>query len=248
VSVAAQPRGHTVHGVHALALLSIVLAAITVRATEFYTTRYQSLPAMDWVESRPPLSESTNVPASEDLVRGLTGVLPLLAIRDDVHSRPVEFGPPAFVQRTMGGVRDASRIELGSPGAFDLSRLPIDARLDVIVFDRSLRAAAWSDLMAREMDVRDPESGQYQVRASGPDEPDGVWVGRPDQWGGVSTVVGHRGPIGFVFQIVVTRSLATDPGDVATLTDLRARAEAMARQGATDWTGWLVQQAPSIGT
>jgi hypothetical protein len=235
-------------GVHALALVAIALGAVAVRSTEFYTTRYQSLPAMDWLESRPPLTESAGVPASEGLVRGLTRVLPLLVIRDDVHSRPVEFGPPAFVQRTIGGVRDASRIELGSPGAFELSRLPIDARLDVVVFDRGLRAAAWSELMAREMDVRDPESGQYQTRASGPDEPDGVWIGRPDQWGGVSTVVGHRGPVGFVFQIVVTRSVATDPGDLATLTDLRARAEAMARQGATDWTTWLVQQAPATAT
>jgi hypothetical protein len=225
-----------------LALAAIALAAVAVSATEFYTTRYQSLPVLDWLESRPPLVESANVPAAADLVRGLPRVMPLLLIHDDVRSRLPEFGPPALFQRTIGGVRDAARIELGSPGSFGQNRTPVGARLDVIVFDRALRAKAWSDLMAREMDVRDPEGGLYQTRLSGPDELDGVWVARPDPAGGDATVAGHRGAIGFVLEVTLARDASTPPDDVARITDLNARAEAMARQGAADWTAWLAQQ------
>lgn len=234
-------------GLHVLALTAILLAAVAVSATEFYTTRYQSLPVLDWLESRPPLVESADVPEAADLVRGLPRVMPLLTIRDDVRTRLPEFGPPGLFQRTMGGVRDAARIELGSPGTSGQARAPVGARLDVIVFDRALRAAAWSDLMAREMDVRDPEGGLYQTRLSGPDEQDAVWVARPDPAGGDATVVGHRGPIGFDLEVTIARDPVTDPNDTATLTDLNARAEAIARQGAMDWTASLAQrlQTPS---
>jgi hypothetical protein len=225
-----------------LGLAAIVLAAVTVRATELYATRYQSLPVLDWIESRPPFAESANVPASEDLARGLSYALPLLTIRDDARSRLPDFGPPGVFQRTIGGVRDASRIDLGSPGTFGLGRVPVDALLDAIVFDRALRAQAWSELMGREMDIRDPESGQYQARVAGPDEPDGVWVGRPDQAGGVATVVGHRGPVGFKLKVTFARLVSSNSGDVANLTDLSARAEVLARQSAADWTAWLAQQ------
>ena len=228
-----------------LGLAAIVLAAVSVRATELYASRYQSLPVLDWIESRPPLAESANVPASEDLARGLSYALPLLIIRDDAHTRLPDFAPPGVFQRTIGGVRDASRIELGTPGTYSLGRVPVDALLEAIVFDRALRAKAWAELMGREMDIRDPVSGQYQSRVAGPDEPDGVWVGRPDQAGGVATVVGHRGAVGFVLKVTFARLLSTDSGDIAKLTDLSARAEALARQGASDWTAWLAQQLNS---
>ena len=53
-----------IRGVHVLGLMAILLAAVSVRATEVYTTRYQSLPVLDWVESRPPLAEAANVPTA----------------------------------------------------------------------------------------------------------------------------------------------------------------------------------------
>jgi len=227
-----------IRGVHALAICAIVLGGLSVRATEFYATRYQSLPVLDWVESRPPLAESADLPAAADLARGLARALPLLAIRAEGPMVPA-FGPPAFVQRTIGGVRDAARIELGSPGEFKAADLPIKARLDTIVFNRTVRAAAWSDLMGYEMDVRDPESGDAQVRLTGPDTSDTVWLVAPPLRGGVATVAGHRGPVGFVLQVTYWRP---GPNDPAALADLSARAESTARQATADWTAWLDQQ------
>ena len=233
-------RAAGVRGVHVLAVTAILLAAVAVRATEAYSTRYQSLPALDWVESRPPLVESATVPPATDLSRGLSRVLPLLVIRDDARPRLPAFGPPAVVQRTVPGVRDAARIELGSPGTYLPEQVPLRARLDVIVFNRTLRAAAWSELMGREMDIRDPENGLQQVRMSGPDEPDGVWVIIPKSGGGVATVAGHRAAVGFV--LLVSYLHAAD-ADAATLADVTARAETTVRQAAAAWTAWLVAQS-----
>jgi len=227
-----------IRGVHALAICAILLGGLSMRATEFYATRYQSLPVLDWVESRPPLAESADVPAAADLARGLARALPLLVIRYEGPQLPT-FGPPAFVQRTMGGVRDAARIELGSPGTYTVADPPVRARLDTIVFNRTLRAAAWSELMGYEMDVRDPETGDAQVRVAGPDEPDGLWLVAPPQHGGVATVAGHRGAVGFMLQVTFARSGRSDSAE---LTDLSARAEAAARQATADWTAWLEPQ------
>src|SRR5579859_3418228 len=204
-------------------MCAIVLSGLSVRATEFYATRYQSLAVVDWVESRPPLAESAGLPAAAELARGLARVLPLLTIRDERPRIPT-FGPPAVVQRTMGGVRDAARIELDSPGTFRPGDAPpIKARLDTTVFNRALRAAAWSELMAYEMDIRDPETGEGDERISGPDEADGVWLARPHQGPGVATIAGRRGAVGFVLQVTFTRPPATD---LAEQVDLSARAEA----------------------
>jgi hypothetical protein len=228
-----------IRGVHVLAVVAIVLAAVSMRATEFYATRYQSLPVLDWLESRPPLAESTSVPAASDLARGLLRALPLLIIRNDARPLMPVFGPPAVVQRTMGGVRDASRIELGSPGTFQQNQIPVHARLDVIVFNRALRATAWSELMAREMDLRDPGSGLLQARLSGPDETDGVWVVHPRDAGGIATVVGHRESVGFMLQVTFLRPDSQESADRA---DLTARAETLARQAAIDWSAWFAPQ------
>jgi hypothetical protein len=238
----ARNRAYGLRGVHALAVAAILLAAVAVRATEAYTTRYQSLPVLDWIESRPPLTESADVPAATDLARGVSRVLPLLTIRDDVRPRLPAFGPPGVIQRTAPGVRDAARIELGSPGAYVADAVPVRARLDVIVFHRAVRAAAWSESMRREMDIRDPESGLAQVRTSGPDEPDGVWLVAPRFGGGVATVAGRRGPIGFMLQVTFVRPNATEPSALA---DLSARAEASARTAAGDWAKWLTTQLPA---
>jgi hypothetical protein len=226
-----------IKGVHVLALVAIAMGAVSVRATEVYATRYQTLPVVDWLESRPPLAEAADLPAASTLARGLARALPLLTVRDDARPRLPSFGPPAFVQRTMGGVRDASRIELGSPGPFVPTEVPVRARLDVIVFNRAVRAAAWSDLMGREMDVRDPESNHPQARTAGPDELDGVWVVAPRAGGGVATVAGHRGAVAFALQ--VTFASPVSGGDVPDEVDLSARAEALARRASAEWTRWL---------
>jgi hypothetical protein len=153
------------------------------------------------------------------------------------------FGPPAVVQRTMGGVRDASRVELSSIDSQDPASAPVQARLDVMVFNRIERAAAWSDLMASEMDIRDPGTGLTQSRLSGPDESDGVWGAQPRQAGGIATVVGHRGAVGFFLQVTLAGG---ENADVATRAELTARAEELARQMASDWTAWLeASVAPS---
>jgi hypothetical protein len=240
-SVPARERAGGLRGIHAVAVTAILLTAVAVHATEAYTTRYQSLPALDWLESRPPLAESADVPSAADLARGLSRALPLLTIRDDVRPRLPAFGPPAVVQRTVPGVRDAARIELGSPGTYLPDQVPVRARLDTIVFNRTLRAVAWSELMARELDIRDAESGRQQVRLSGPDESDGVWVVAPRSGGGVATIAGHRGVVGFLLQLTFFRPNATEPADLA---DLTARAEATARQAAAAWSAWLATQLP----
>jgi hypothetical protein len=219
-------------------VVAILLATLSLRATEFYTTRYQSLPVVDWLESRPPLVESANIPAASDLVRGLSRALPLLTIRDDAHPRLPAFGPPAFVQRTMGGVRDAYRIQLGSPGPFRSDEVPVRARLDVIVFNRVLRADAWLQLMSVEMDIRDPETGVSQARIGGPDDQDGVWIGGPGGGDGIATVVGHRGAVAFMLQVTYARLSGSEVDPV----DLSGRAEVTARQAAQSWSSWLASQ------
>jgi hypothetical protein len=227
-------------GAHLVALMAVLLAALAVRATEVYTLRYQSLPVLDWLESRPPLVESADLPAASDLARGLSRAMPLLVISDDARPLLPVFGPPAVFQRTIGGVRDASRIDLGSPGTFNKDLAPVQAHLDVIVFNRALRAVAWSELMDREMDIRAPTTGRPQNHVSGPDEPDGVWIAQPSAvGGGVATVVGHRGPVGFMLQVTFFRPSTIDRED---MTDLSARAESVARQAAASWSGWLAQQ------
>jgi hypothetical protein len=229
--------GGVIRGVHLLAIAAIVLAGISLRATELYASRYQTLPVLDWLDSRPPLAESDAVPAANDLVRGFSRVMPLLVIRDDARPRTPVFGPPAVVQRTVGGVRDASRIELGTPGQFASDQVPVRARMDVIVFNRVQRAAAWSDLMGREMDIKDPDSGEFQSRTAGPDDPDGVWVVAPWRTGGIAaTVAGRRGAVGFVVQVSMPRELNGDRLDTI------ARCEAIAREAAAEWTAWLATQ------
>jgi hypothetical protein len=232
-------RVGVIRGVHAVAIAAILLSAVSMRATEFYTTRYQSLPVLDWLESRPPLTESAEVPAASDLVRGMARTLPLLTIRDDARPRTPEFGPPAFFQRTIGGVRDASRIELGTPGPFKVNEEPVHARMDVIVFNRERRAAAWSELMSHELDIKDPDTGAAQARMAGPEQADAVWVIAPRHGGGIATVVGHRGPVAYVLKVTLLRS---DNATAADLVDLSARAESLARQASADWTAWLARQ------
>jgi len=229
-----------IRGIHVLALATIALGGVALRATEVYTSRYQTLPVLDWLESRPPLAQAIDLPAAGDLARGLPRVMPLLVVQDDAHTRLPAFSPPASIQRTLGGVRDASRIQLGSPGTYMPGQVPITARLDVIVFNRQERAAAWSELMRHAMDIRDPETGLAQVRVGGGDEPDATWLPAPGPLqGGIATVAGYRGPVGFVLQVSVLHG--ANP-DAAELVDASARAETIARTAAHDWAGWLQRQ------
>src|SRR5439155_18456933 len=112
----------------------------------------------------------------------------------------------------------------------------------VIVFNREPRSVDWDALFGRAMDIRDPDSGLPQVRVAGPEAEDMVWDAHPDPdrgQGGVSTVVGHRGPIGFVLQVNLRHDYTND---AALLVDLSARAEAIARQAAEDWSTWAASQ------
>jgi len=237
-------QGAVIGARHIIALAALLLAALGFRATEYYTTRYQTLPALDWLESRPPLAEARGVPPAADLARGLLRSMPLLVVRDDVRPMLPVLGPPGVVQRNIGGVRDAARIELGAPGAVQPDDVPIRARLDVVVFNRALRAAAWSELMALALDARDPETGAGQVRIVGSDTPDGVWLIAPRSGGGVATVAGARGPVGYELQVYYRRP---DPLTIEEQVDLSARAEVTARQAALAWTEWLQTELATAG-
>jgi len=226
-----------IRGVHVLGLAALVLGVISVRSTEHYTARYQTLPMLDWLESRPPLAEGARVPLATDLVRGFLRAAPLLTIHADARPLIPMFGPPAVVQRSIGGVRDAASIELGLPGAVGEQVQPVQARLEVIVFNRSLRAAAWADLMAQQMDIRDPHAGQPQVRLTAQDSRDGLWIVAPRRGvGGRATLAGWRGPVAFELIVAYTRPGVTRP---EALLELSARAEAIARATGGDWATWL---------
>jgi hypothetical protein len=233
-------------GLLVLGAVAILLGAIALRGTEQYTSRYQSLPVIDWLESRPPLGESADTPSAADLARGLARTSPLLVIGDDVRPWTPVFGPPAVIQRSMGGVRDAARITLVSPGVYAAGGAPVGARLYTVVFDRALRAQEWTMLMAREMDIRDPDNAQTQEQVSGPDDADGVWVVAPRETGGIATVIGHRGPVAFDLQVTFGPTPAAPPPDAVSAQpeamDLSARAEVEARQMAADYAEWLTGQ------
>jgi hypothetical protein len=214
-------------------------SATCARAAPAATTRYQTLPAADWVESRPPLAQSASVPAAADLALGAVQTTSLLTIVDDARPLMPVFGPPAVLQRTIGGVRDAARIELGAPGGLAPIAQPIRMRLDVIVFNRAPRASAWTDLMAHELDARDPYSGTAQLRVAGPGDQDGVWLTAPSESDNVASVLGRRDSVGFLLQVTCFAASNASP---ATQLDLRARAESIARQAAADWSAWLEQQ------
>ena len=231
-------------GRHAVGLAALLLGILAVRATEVYTGQYQTLPVLDWLASRPPLAESNAVPAAADLARGVARVQPLLSMTDDVQPLLPIFGPPGMIQRTMGGVRDAARLYLSAPPLAAAAGSPVQLRLDAIVFYRRSQASAWYQLLSggQAMDFRDPENGLFQVRLSGPDDTDGVWLAAPKENSRVATVAGTRGSVAFELQVTCQRSGADSPEDQL---DLSARAETMARQTATAWTHWLEGQLPS---
>jgi hypothetical protein len=231
--------------------MALVLCLMAVRATEVYTARFQSLPVLDWLESREPLTDSADVPPAADLTRGLARTMPLMLIRDDARPWAPVFGPPAVIQRSMGGVRDASRIVLTSTSTSPTNQAPVQVRLYTVVFNRTLRAAEWTELMGREMDIRDPDSGMNQSPVSGPDKTDAVWVVSPIQTGGIATVIGHRGPVGFDLQLTLGPTPDVRPPTSTErrpeVADLSAHAEQAARLAVRDWTDWVQMQIGTAG-
>jgi hypothetical protein len=225
-----------------LALVAVGLGLLGLRACERYTSEYQSLPVVDWLESRPPLADPRvdALPAAADLARGLARTAPLLTVRDDARPYVPGLGPPSLSRRTIGGVRDAAVIEVGTPEAI---RPRGRVMLHVAVFFRSLRAAAWTSLLEHEFDLRDPGTGSAQLRLTGSDATDRVWVTHPGDTsaGGEATVVGVRGPVAFQVQALA----AANTIDLDELLDRSARAERLVRQVASDWIAWLEQQ-PSL--
>jgi hypothetical protein len=229
-------------GWRVLAVVSIGLGLLALRACERYTSEYQTLPAIDWLESRPPLAEAAGVPSAIDLARGAARVLPLLDIRDDARPYLPGLGPPSLSRRTIGGVRDAAVIQVGTPEA---PRPRLQVTLHVTVFNRAVRAAAWTGLLDHEFDLRDPGTGTAQLRLTGaePEEADRVWITHPGESpGGEATVVGARGPVVFAFQALAQRPGSSGEISQAEALDLSARAESIARQAASDWTTWLLPQ------
>ena len=153
--------------------------------------------------------------------------------------QPVAVGPAGIITGASSGIGAACAVEFGRLGArLILASLPTPGLAQTVAAVERVGGSA----TAVEMDVRDPESGSAQVRVAGPDEADGVWLIRPPQSGGVATIAGHRGPVGFMLQVTFARPGTNDPAE---LTDLSARAEATARQAAADWTAWLSQQMSS---
>ena len=229
-------------GWRVLSVVAIGLGLLALRACERYTSEYQTLPAVDWLESRAPLAESATVPSAFDLARGAARVLPLLQIRDDARPYLPGLGPPSLSRRTIGGVRDAAVIQVGTP---ELPRPRLQVTLRVTVFHRAVRAAAWTSLLEHEFDLRDPGSGTAQLRLTGADSeaPDRVWVTHPGESpGGEASVVGARGPVAFELQVLAQRLGSTGELSQPEALDLSARAEQIARQTATDWTAWLLPQ------
>jgi hypothetical protein len=223
-----------------LAVVAIGLGLLALRACERYTSEYQTLPAVDWLESRPPLAESAEVPSALDLARGAARALPLLQIRDDARPYLPGLGPPSLSRRTIGGVRDAAMIQVGTP---EPSRPRLQVTLRVAVFYRAVRAAAWSSLLDHEFDLRDPGTGTAQLRLTGADDADRVWITHPGESpGGEATVVGERGPVVYQLQVLAQRPGSIGDVSQAEALDLSARAESIARQAATDWTAWLLPQ------
>jgi hypothetical protein len=223
-----------------LALVAVGLSVVGLRGCERYTQEYNTLPMLDFVESLPPLSESEQVQPASELALGLGPFVPTLSLRQDAEAYIPQIAPPGRSQRTASGVRDAARVGFGTvPTASTRDLEQTAVSLSVIVFYSPLRAAAWDELMTREMDIRDPVTGSLQMRSGGPEAADRVWVTVPREaqsGTGEATVIGTRGPVMFQLQARLRRSDATGQEQ---LLELAARAEVLARQTAEAYADWL---------
>jgi hypothetical protein len=217
---------------------------IALRGCERYAQEYHTLPQLDFVESLPWLSSAESVPTATNLALGLGAVATSLPLRRDVEPYIPQVAPPGRNQRTASGVRDAARVTFGTtpnmPGAADQQTTMI---FSVIVFYSELRADAWFQLLTREMDIRNPETGALQLRSSGPGSGSNrVWITLPHEaltGTGEASVIGTRGPVQYQLRVQLHRSDATTQ---EALLDLASQAELLARQTSIDWEGWLARQ------
>ncbi len=218
-------------------LAAVVLVHVSASSCELYTREYQSFPALDWLDARPSLDESAGVQPAQVLVRGLERSSAGLLLRGSLSTFSPSFTPPGLFQRSIAGVRDTAEASFSpgpDPGAADVSAV---VRLKVLVFHRSVRAPGWIDLFSTQRDLGRSEGGVRQLRTSGPDETDRVWVSKPGTGGsstGTATVAGVRGPIAFVLE--ATTRTGADELEAAAL------AERLARSSAAAWTAWLISR------
>jgi hypothetical protein len=232
-----------------VAVAAVGLAFTAVRACERYVAEYQTFPAVDWLEARPPLDEAGSIPPAATLSQSAVYVLPQLPVREGPVPFLPAFVPPGFVVRSVSGVRDAAQLVKATPGLESAPgkylRDGVSLRLAVVVFHRTVRAAAWADLGTIQLDLRSGSAGRREFRTSGPETRDTVWVRKPplepgEKWPqGTATVVGYRGPISFEIQATSVRPSSTDLRDSV---ELSARAESLARRFTEEWTAWLAAQ------
>jgi hypothetical protein len=221
-----------------LGLVAVGLGLVALRGCERYSQEYNTLPMLDFIESLPAASEAERIPPAAELALRLGDVAPGLPLRQAPSPFIPQVAPPGRSQRAASGVRDAARVIFGTvPTASDAEGTTLN--LGVVVFYNSARANAWSELLRREMDIRDPGSGALQLRTGGPEQADRVWVTHPREVSartGEATVIGTRGPVLFQLQARLRRpGAATQAAQLA----LGARAELLARQAAADWSATL---------
>lgn len=230
---------------HVYGLALSVLLAVYARAAERYTPVYQTPPILDWVEARPPLVESAAVPPARALVEAAGRLLPGWRSDGFISSPRPAFEVPSNIVRVASGLRDSGSVRLSSPvpaaGAAAPGDVRDEVRLTVYVFNRGLRATAWADLRAIQLDLRRAAEGPRQLRGAPTDARARVWLSLPPEVGaaaGEARVVGTTGPIGYE---VAARSTPDNRGSPDGL-GLTVRAEAVARGVAERWLVWLRDQ------
>lgn len=231
-------------------LSALGLFVLAGRGCERYVPQFQTFPAVDWLEARPPFDETARIPPAAEIVSGFVFAAPRLALRSGPQAYLPQFLLPGVVVRQVSGIRDAAQLEKVNdirPSLPDYERVS----LRLMVFYRAERAAAWLDLRATQLDLgRQETSDKKHFRTSGPLDGDLAWIedqaSAEDPGLGHSLVVGRRGPLAFEVDAVVRGRGGPVSQQAA---ELAARSEALAREAAGAWTAWLEAQpyAPPSG-
>lgn len=203
---------------------------------------YQTFPFADWLEAQPPLLESGAVPPAGDLLQGAVWALPEMPLGAGPVPFYFAFTVPGVIVREVSGVRDGSELlreTAAAPAAGEYARV----RFKVLVFNRSIRAGAWADMRATQMDLGRQQTleGKY-FRTTGPDAPYELWVERPGNApypSGHAVAIARRGPIGLEIDAVSEQQLAIDRTSEL---ELSARAQRLAGRAAAGWLAWLQAQ------
>ncbi len=220
----------------------VALAFAGARGSERYAREYQTLPALDWIETLPALSQAASVPAAAELSRGLPTVVPGLLRTAGPDSFSPVFGPYGMFQRSIAGVREAAVTWFDLAPAAAGGEGPARVGFSVLVFHQSARARAWVDLYAFQPDFGRSEIGAPVYRTSGPDEPDRIWVAGPDQSGrrgGRALAAGSRGPVAYVVDVALSPA-GLGPAESPLGSALAADGEV--RRILHAWTAWLQAQ------